>query len=533
MKTALLFGIILITSLGFSQSQITHKHPIKRSNWGLKKAEVKQLKPSIKVMQSPQVGMNGPASINNNIANQKFSTLDNSRAQDSCGVDTLEYLQSKNTGFEWYYLADTTFNNGGNIHDYYSKYAQYYDAPGTVHVHGGCFYSYVFTVGDSALVTVQLYTANTDSTPDQLITEKDIWVYANYSPSNMDVMKQCVEFDSVITMNQPYLFAVSTATTEELLVLSNSFTNSDGANEHLGFSYYSNPAYPSFHAWYDQADFAANWDFDWILEPAVSYSHSISLSVDNDSICDNDTVCLEVDADLIIKHRMYNQDNPWYSNMVIDHGDGNISTGDSSNCHIYAIGATSNITIEASLSVNNWQGLSCTSSDQATIHVQALAVANFTTVDNLGGSITFTNTSSNADSIFWDLGNGITSTDQTFTYTFNPADSTYNVMLVAYGPCGNDTTVIAVSPTPLSINENELAASVSVFPNPSQGLFSVRIGLSGTYQYEVTDLNGRLISYGSFNNTSDFDLRNESNGVYFMKIYGNQISVTKRLVIAR
>lgn len=530
MKTALLFGIILLSSISFSQSLITHKHPNRKNVWRLEKQDVK---PSIKIKQAPQLGLNGPASIENNKANQKFPSYDNARAIDSCGVDTLEYLQSKNTGFEWYYLADTTFNNGGNVHDYYSKYAQYYDAPGTVHVHGGCFYSYVFTVGDSALVTVQLYTANTDSTPNQLITEKDIWVYANYSPSNMDVMKQCVAFDSIITMNEPYLLAVSTTTTEELLVLSNSFTNSDGGGEHLGYTYYSNPAYPSFHGWYDQTDFAANWDFDWILEPAVSYGHNISLTVDNDSICDMDSVCVEVDADLIIKHRMYNQDNPWYSNMVIDYGDGGTSIGDSANCYTYAIGSSANLTISATVTVNNWQGLSCTSSDQATINVKAVPLANFSTVDNLGGSITFTNTSTNEDSIYWDLGNGVTSTDQTFTYTFNPADSTYNVTLVAYGDCGNDTIVIAVSPTPLSVINNDFQAAIDVYPNPSNGQFTMTVSDGLAYNYEIVSSSGKLIDKSSFTGQVDINMQAESNGVYFVRVFNEKHNATKRIVLAR
>jgi len=474
------------------------------------------------------VGNQTPGAPINNISKVKWQN-NASRGIDSCGVDTVEYLSAKNTVLEWYYLSDTVFNNGGNQHDNYSGYAQYFDAPQTLNVHGANFYGYLFTAGDSALVTVSMYSATTDSFPDQLITQKDIWVHDDFNALNLNVMKQVVTFDSVITTNQPYLIAIETNTKKELLVLSNSFTNLDGNGEGLGFAFYSHPSFPSFHGWYDQVNFTANWDFDWILEPQVSYSHQITLILDTNSLCQNDSLCAVIDASPIIKHRMYNQDGSnWDNALVIDWGDGSSVSGDSA-CYIYA--ASGIYTINAQIAINSWSGMSCTSSDMLSVTVDPTPMADFSYIDNIGGNVSFTDLSTNADSILWDLGNGLTTTDSAFVYTYVPADSTYLVTLVAYGTCTNDTATMSISPTPLSISEPNLTDLFKVYPNPTSGLVSINISKQIPYNIEVLDVLGKTIYNTQANGSTQLNLEGHSKGIYFVQLKALNKVLTKKILL--
>ncbi|MBT3748270.1 MAG: T9SS type A sorting domain-containing protein, partial [Bacteroidetes bacterium] len=86
-----------------------------------------------------------------------------------------------------------------------------------------------------------------------------------------------------------------------------------------------------------------------------------------------------------------------------------------------------------------------------------------------------------------------------------------------------------------SIFDLELASRVTVFPNPNNGHFEVKITDSkpGTLSLEVSDLAGRTIyskSYpaGTINVSEAIDLTKYSNGLYNLTIRnGNAVYVTK------
>ncbi len=450
---------------------------------------------------------------------------------DSCGVDTLEYLINKNTVLEWYYLADTTFNNGGNVHDYYSRYAQYYDAPQDIDIHGASFYAYLFTAGDSAEVTVGLYTATADSFPDQLVTQTSVWVYDDFNNFNLNVMKQRVSFDSVVTMSQPYLIALETSTTEQLLVLSNSFVNSDGDGEGLGFTYYSNPNFPSSHGWYDQTNFAANWDFDWIIEPAVSYHFDPSFSLSSSSSCEGDSVCIvNTTADSVVRNKMYNQNAPLGS-LSYDWGDGALSSGVLEPCHIYSTQGFYDVEMIESF---GWT-TSCSMTRMHSVTIDPLPNASFSFVDNLGGSITFSDLSSNADSIVWDLGDASAPlTDSSFNYTYAQSGQSYTVTLIAYNDCGSDTATQTVLPDPTSIDEN-FGATVNIYPNPNKGILHINASNSNhdAIQIELLNMVGEVILSDQMVQRKTISMETLANGVYFVKFKLGDSIATKRVVLNR
>ena len=63
------------------------------------------------------------------------------------------------------------------------------------------------------------------------------------------------------------------------------------------------------------------------------------------------------------------------------------------------------------------------------------------------------------------------------------------------------------------IKENDLAAKLSVFPNPSNGLFKVNMTGNKTYSLEVTDLAGKVIQRQKATGKTELNLQNRAKGI--------------------
>jgi len=75
---------------------------------------------------------------------------------------------------------------------------------------------------------------------------------------------------------------------------------------------------------------------------------------------------------------------------------------------------------------------------------------------------------------------------------------------------------------------------ITVFPNPSQFQVFVRTNKKSTYEYGVTDLNGKLLFSGTkTGETFELNFAGKPNGIYLISIYQNGVSIeTKRVVIS-
>jgi PKD repeat protein len=83
----------------------------------------------------------------------------------------------------------------------------------------------------------------------------------------------------------------------------------------------------------------------------------------------------------------------------------------------------------------------------ASIDVYASAIAGFNASDTqveIGETVYFTNTSQNAETYFWDFGDGIgSSTEVNPTYAFN-SNGMYTVELTASNPASQDTYFLQI-----------------------------------------------------------------------------------------
>ncbi len=88
-----------------------------------------------------------------------------------------------------------------------------------------------------------------------------------------------------------------------------------------------------------------------------------------------------------------------------------------------------------------------------------------------------------------------------------------------------------VSHNVVVVDELDFEDLISVYPNPSSGLFNVYAEKNVFSEFNVIDNQGRLIKSGDFNNEMIFDLSNEPRGVYFIKLMGTKVSPVQLKVL--
>lgn len=87
----------------------------------------------------------------------------------------------------------------------------------------------------------------------------------------------------------------------------------------------------------------------------------------------------------------------------------------------------------------------------------------------------------------------------------------------------------------LAVNHFENNNGILIYPNPSNGLVNIRINsFVGKASVEVVDLNGRVVyslNNTEFNNEKSIDLNHLQAGVYVVKISGDELNYTKKIIL--
>jgi len=102
-------------------------------------------------------------------------------------------------------------------------------------------------------------------------------------------------------------------------------------------------------------------------------------------------------------------------------------------------------------------------------------------------------------------------------------------------PCADNSTAYMhldknEDDTPLNLGTIK---DVSVYPNPVNGELNVILPYSEMpYSVEITDELGRLIYQQNSTDTNiQFDMKQVSEGIYFLKIHGSELDMTKKLIV--
>ncbi|HET6244387.1 MAG: PKD domain-containing protein [Bacteroidetes bacterium] len=189
------------------------------------------------------------------------------------------------------------------------------------------------------------------------------------------------------------------------------------------------------------------------------------------------------------------------------------------------------------LSVELESSLACASPssamDDVTIAVNAAAVASFTQVNVSGVAVDFdasASTGTGSLSYSWNFGDGSpagSGVTTSHTYTVN---GTYTVTLTVTDGCGSVSQFETVTIVAVSINKQTINSVISIYPNPSNGIFNVSTSENATVV--VYNAIGSVISAtNTRNNKLSFDLSNEAKGVYFVKVVTATGTVVEKVYI--
>src|SRR6056300_1470531 len=176
------------------------------------------------------------------------------------------------------------------------------------------------------------------------------------------------------------------------------------------------------------------------------------------------------------------------------------------------------------------------------IHPDAVAAIS---VDTANATISATDWMANwstsgttgADSIYVEFSNGTSSNDTSGTVTFNANNAGETVTVIAFGPCSSDTATFTFDVNQISVDEDFMNGTLKIYPNPTRGLFNVEFATASATDVEISIVNmvGQVISNevvtvnGLYNN--QFDLSNESAGVYFIKFTTEEGVLTERITV--
>lgn len=199
-----------------------------------------------------------------------------------------------------------------------------------------------------------------------------------------------------------------------------------------------------------------------------------------------------------------------------DFGDGSPIDNSPSPSHTY----TTNGTYQVCLITTNMCSADTVCHD-VTVCPQAV-VATFSPSGNQQ-NYTFTNTSANAIGYFWQFGDNTTSTAMSPTHTY-AGTGLHIVCLSAYNACGDTvTTCDSIIVQVIGIAQNEAVSSIGLYPNPfsEQATLLVQSStLSGNFDFELTDLTGKVVSVqtGQLNKEMQIGRSSLASGVYFYQV---------------
>ncbi|TAE50210.1 MAG: T9SS C-terminal target domain-containing protein [Bacteroidetes bacterium] len=116
------------------------------------------------------------------------------------------------------------------------------------------------------------------------------------------------------------------------------------------------------------------------------------------------------------------------------------------------------------------------------------------------------------------------------------SDGTFLYGMTAYGGTKSSGTIFKFQDISTSIADNNMQSSFNVFPNPSNGKFTIKNNGLGipNYKLEIYNVIGeKVYAMDTFHNQTsyDIDLSNSPKGVYFAKMYEGQTILTKIIVL--
>ena len=120
------------------------------------------------------------------------------------------------------------------------------------------------------------------------------------------------------------------------------------------------------------------------------------------------------------------------------------------------------------------------------------------------------------------------------TFELENGDYYYSISMTDYDTYTGTFTVFdavvdmpQVDLVPATIGINELNANVNVYPNPSNGAFTVSV--NGTFTLQVVDITGKVISTQEITNTEDINIQEA--GVYMLRLTNDVETLNYKVIV--
>jgi hypothetical protein len=326
-----------------------------------------------------------------------------------------------------------------NSTQYYNGYGQIFDAPQQVSISGVYFLGAGFT--GTALGPVDVEVAILDKTGSSLGT-------ATITAEAVNLYK--VEFSAPIIVQDTFIVSLMPKSTNFLYLRATNWRTESGMGEGLSLGYYQEEWYTFLN---DDPQYNIDWDF--IVEPIVSYTTAADFNLSATSVAAGADVQVTNTSSPIFGSRFYN---------------------------VYA----------------------------------------------------FMNKFNNAtdSTFFWNLG-GTTAYAESGVFSSNTAgvyDITLTATLRGWTKIYTEEATKKVTVGSVSVANISNEASISVFPNPSNGTINVKTS-SVNSTVEVFNTLGAVVAKVSSNGNStiNIDLTSQPKGVYFVKVSGSEGVVIKKI----
>jgi PKD repeat protein len=457
--------------------------------------------------------------FNTNIIKKNVTTNRNA----TCGPDTALYSLAKELN------ADPTGNGlgldimiGPN-----RSWSQAYTLSTPATISGITFYGGVYDRANPAQTInakVYLYTVDATFRPIAKIDSAIIQV-----TTAIDLYS--VNFTNPVAISSNYAVAVQNpvATDTLAVVLNNATTATYG--ETLGWRRFGSGVWNTAVAYATQ-------DLEAIIAPHIQFNVATDYTVASTPSCIGTTINFTntTTPTALVENRMYSYysllahfnsvpDSTYFWDM--DDASAIIFSKNAS--HSYATSGTFNPTLYTLTGLYT----SCVDTKASAVVIDPNAVASYTADATNAPTVAFTNTSTGGTSYSWDFGDGSPADlTQNPSHTYS-ANGTYTVVLTVTGPCNTVTSsqTVTISVTGIDTYSQE---SFSVYPNPSNGLFTVNMNTAAKTIVEVYNVIGEVVfSTQLANNTALVDLSNYSAGVYSMKVISENATIVKQIVLTK
>jgi hypothetical protein len=141
----------------------------------------------------------------------------------------------------------------------------------------------------------------------------------------------------------------------------------------------------------------------------------------------------------------------------------------------------------------------------------------------------FTLTSSSATGNQWYKDSNILTGETNATYT-TTANGSYTVVVTDNGCASATSNALTITNT--GVKDNMLQSKVAVYPNPSNGVFTVELPQAKGYTFMVTDLSGKLVKQQTASvGNNVLDMTGAAKGVYFLKVVSEAGSAVRKIIV--